>query len=362
MANISGTYPKIDRVETGFWSLDRALSGEVNGKPSLGVPMTFIEVFGFQAIGKSTFITSLMAIISNFYDKKVAYVPFEHVDRELMGAILDHHGCNNEITLLGSWDTVKKFYPTYKNKKGEKLTDELLLDCLIAAANDESYCAGVIDSLSTIVTVAEVESSVADRNMGRARVVSAFSRAILHAQRNREESPFVTFVLSHKTSPMGGGAPTNTGAPTTGGEVKKNVSKVRIGLRRLQEPSFEMDSQKNLYEDNAYILEGKVEKNNFGRDDKKFWVAMLGGKGAHLGLTAMYECKKLGIASFGKSVNLGGQKFDSVAKMTAHAHAGNNDIFQPFIDALKNPSKIAKVEHESEEAEPSEAFMDELPE
>lgn len=351
MANIVGEYPTIERVETGFWSLDRALSGESKGKTVLGIPMTFIELFGFQGIGKTTLANSLMSIISNHYGKKIVYAPFEHVDRDLMASILDNHNCDNEVTLLGGWDTVKLFYPSYKQKRDEKITDELLLDCFIAAANDENYCVGVIDSLSTIVTIAEVESSVADRNMGRARVVSAFARSVLHAQRVRQESPFATIVLSHKTVPMGGGAPTNTGASTTGGEVKKNVSKVRINLRRLQEPSFEMDSQKNLYEDNAYILEGKVEKNNFGRDDKKFWIAMLGGRGAHLGLTAMYECKRLGIASFGKSVNLGGQKFDSVAKMTAHAHAGNDEVFHPFIEALKNPSKVDKVKEENEDAE-----------
>lgn len=107
-----------------------------------------------------------------------------------------------------------------------------------------------------------------------------------------------------------------------------------------------MNSKKELYEEQAYILEGKVEKNNFGRDDKKFWIAMLGGKGAHIGLTAMYECKRMGIATFGKSVTLGGTKYGSIASMLQEAHAGNDEIFQPFIDALKNPSAVGKAEFE----------------
>lgn len=356
MANIVGEYPLIERVVTGLWSLDRAMS---DGKGGVGIPMTFMEMFGFQGIGKTTFSTSLMSIISNHYGKKIVYAPFEHVDRKLMGNILDSHECDNEVTMLGGWDMVKRLFPSMKEK--EKVTDELVLDCFIEAVRRDEYCVGVVDSLSSLVTIAEAESSVADRNMGKARVVSAFSRSVVHAMRMREGSPFATIVLSHKTVPMGGGTPTNTGAPTTGGEVKKNVAKVRIGIRRIPEPAFSMDSKKNIYDEHAYILEGKVEKNNFGREGKTFWVSMLGGKGAHIGLTAMYECKKLGICSFGKSVNLGGQKFGSIATMLAKAHAGQDGEFQPFIDALKNPSKIEKVKPE-DSTEEDGVFYDEAAE
>lgn len=346
MANIVGSYSEVTRVQTGFWSMDRALSGD----GVLGIPQTFIELFGFQGIGKTTLVNSLMAIIANNYQRKVVYAPFEHVDRKLMGKILDNLECEQEVTMLGQWDTVKTFFP--KMTKQQVVTDELMLDCIIEAVKSEDYCVGVIDSLSTIVTIAEAESSVADRNMGRARVVSAFARSVVHATRIRmsiTDIPFCTFVLSHKTVPMGGGTPTNTGASTTGGEVKKNVAKVRIVIRRIPEPALSMDSQKVVYEKQAYILEGKVEKNNFGREGKIFYVAMLGGKGAHLGLTAMYECKRLGILTFGKSVTMGGNKYGSVSSVLAQAHAGNDEFFQPFIEALKDPSKVGKAEVMSDE-------------
>ncbi len=356
MANISGDYPQTERVPTGLWSLDNALGGVKDGKFDLGIPMTIMEIFGYQGIGKSVFASSLMSIISNYWKKRAVYAPFEHIDVDLLRNILDFYKCENEISLLGTWNTVKSFFPSHKKGKDDKLTDELMLDCFIEAARREDYCVGVIDSLSTIYTIGEAGSSVADRNMGRARIVSAFARALPQALRWREDSTFATILLSHKTNPMGGGTPTNTGAPTTGGEVKKNVAKVRIALRRLPELSFEMDSQKNLYEKNAFILEGRAEKNNFGRDDKKFYVAMLGGSGIHAGLTAMYECKKFGLATFGKSVTLNGQKFDSVAKMTARAHAGDNEVFTPFIEALKDPSKVSKVREENDDAD---QFIDE---
>jgi RecA/RadA recombinase len=358
LANITGNYPPIERVETGFWSLDRALSGRINGITSLGIPMTFIELFGFQGVGKTTFASSLMAIVANYYQKKIMYAPFEHVDAKLMGSILDNLECSQEVTLLGGWDTVKSLFPKMKQIK---VTDEIILDCMLEAVRREDYCVGVLDSLSSIYTIAEAESSVADRNMGRARVISNFARGDNQANRMRE-SPFLTLALTHKTSPMGGGTPTNTGAPTTGGEVKKNVSKIRVGIRRVSEPAFSMDSKKTIYEEQAYILEGKVEKNNFGREGKKFFVAMLGGKGAHIGLTAMYECKRVGICTFGKSITLGKDKFGSIASVLAKAHAGQDDEFLPFITALKNPSKIEKVVDDENEFIEDEDYVEELPE
>lgn len=355
MANIVGSEFIVDRVETGLWSLDRAVKGD---KGNLGIPMTLIEMFGFQGIGKTTLSTSLAAIISNHYNKKVVFAPFEHVDTELMGRMLDYHECDNQWTVINGWGSVKEIIPNFKVEKGMKLTDELIMDAFIFASDSPDYCFGIVDSLSSIVTIAEAESSVADRNMGKARVVSNFSRSVVQKIRLRDvDSPYGAILLSHKVNPMGGGTPTNTGSPTTGGEVKKNVAKVRIGIRRVPEPAFSMNSKKELYEEQAYILEGKVEKNNFGREGKTFWVAMLGGKGAHIGLTAMYECKRLGICSFGKSVTLGSEKFGSIASMLQEAHAGNDEVFQPFIDALKSPSSIGKAEVDEDEAyleEPAE--------
>lgn len=349
MANIVGNDSEIERVVTGFWSLDRALSGS----GVLGIPMTLIEIFGFQGIGKTTFSTSLMGIIANAYQKKIVYAPFEHVDRKLMGKILDNLGCTQEVTMLGRKDTLKTFFPKLDGAKLPKVTDELMLDCFLEAIREhEDYCVGIVDSLSGVVTVAEAESSVTDRNMGRARVVSIFARAIVQAFRLREvDAPFCAIILSHKTNPMGGGTPTNTGSPTTGGEVKKNLAKVRISIRRVPEPAFTMDSKKNIYEDNAYILEGKAEKNNFGVPGKIFFVAMLGGKGAHIGLTAMYECKRIGICTFGKSITLGGNKYGSIAFALERAHAGDGKFFEPFIEALKNPSKVGKAVKDEDELE-----------
>ena len=92
-----------------------------------------------------------------------------------------------------------------------------------------------------------------------------------------------------------------------------------------------------------------MEKYNFGRDKTKFQVVVLGGKGIHHGLSAMYDCKMLKLASFGKSITMNGVKYGSMRTIVAKAHAGEDEFFQPFIDALKDPSKIAKIDTKEEE-------------
>ena len=51
MAKLIGDYPQVERVETGLWSLDRALAGELKDEKgevvtTYGVPMTGYEIFG----------------------------------------------------------------------------------------------------------------------------------------------------------------------------------------------------------------------------------------------------------------------------------------------------------------------------
>ena len=82
-----------------------------------------------------------------------------------------------------------------------------------------------------------------------------------------------------------------------------------------------------------------------------FYFVVLGGKGIHIGLSAMYDCKVLKLATFGKSVTMNGVKYGSMRTIVAKAHAGEDEFFQPFIDALKDPSKISKVDTKEDEEE-----------
>lgn len=319
MAKIIGEYPPIERVDTKLWSLNRALSNS----SEVGFPMTTYEITGFGGIGKSTWVSSLMGIIGNHYNKNIVYAPIEPIDRDLLLSILDSTGFENECHILA-----------------EK-TDEEIVDKFCEMLADEKFVSGVFDSLTAVSPIAEVESSSADMNMGRrARLAGVLARKLVHLNRFRE-SPVATFIISHVSTPMSM-TPTNTGSATTGGETKKNLSKVRIKLRKMPEPTMaELD-------ENAFVIEGNVEKFNFGKDKRKFYNVVLGGKGIHVGLSAVYDCKMLKIATFGKSVTLGKDKYGNIRTLIEKAHNGEDEVFQPFIEALKNPSKVGKAEVEDD--------------
>ena len=323
MANITGNYPQIERIDTGCWSLNRALSG--------GWPMTTVEMYGYAGVFKSTFALSLLATVSEHYKGKLLYAPIEPADRQLVNNILDSVGFTQETHIIS-----------------EK-TDEEMIDKFCELLAKDEYVAGLFDSLTSISPIMEMESSSADMNMGRrARLTGVLARKLVHLNRFRTQ-PVTTILLSHVVQSLSP-TPTNTGSATSGGEVKKNLSKVRIKARLMTEPTM------RELEENAVVMEGLVEKYNFGRDKLKFYVCILGGKGIHRGMTAMYDCKMTRLCTFGSSITLDGKKYGRMREIVAKAHAGDDEFFQPFINALQNPSKISKPSVDEELYEDEEAL------
>ena len=232
MQNIEGEYPTIERVVTGLWSLDRALSNQ----REIGWPMTIYELFGFQGVGKTTFSTSIAGIVAEHYKKNIVYAPIEHVDRDFMADILDSVGFSGMTSILGGWDMADKFLGL-KKRKGDTITDEIILDCLISAVRQDDYCFGILDSLTAISPIEEAQSSSADKNMGRrARLAGVLVRGILQAIRFRE-TPYSTILLSHKATSMSM-VPTNTGTATTGGESKIFSSRQQLLRNSIRYPGI----------------------------------------------------------------------------------------------------------------------------
>ena len=328
-AQIVGDYPAVERVVTGLWSLDRALSNSTQ----VGIPLTTYELTGFSGIGKSTLASSLLGIVGNRYNKDILYAPIEPIDRDLLSDILDSVSFGGKCHIIA----------------GD--TDEDIVDNYCVELGKDGVVGGVFDSLTAISPIAEMESSSAEANMGRrARLAGVLARKLIHLNRIRTSS-YMSILISHVSTSMSM-TPTNTGSSTTGGEAKKNLSKVRIKMRKLPEPAMtELD-------DNAYVIEGTVEKFNFGKDRRKFYCVVLGGKGIHVGLSAVYDCKMLKLASFGRSVTLGKDKYKNIRELVHMAHDGETEYFQPFISALQNPSRIQTVG----EPEDEEEVFEELPE
>lgn len=350
---VEGDYPEIHRVVTGLPSLDLALgSVSKDGSFNYGWPMTIYELFGSKGVGKTTFATSIAGIVAKQLEKNVVYAPVEHVDRDYMERILASVGFDGLVSILGGKDMVKKFLPALKLGADDHVTDEILGDCFVEALRWDEYGVGIFDSLTAVSPIEEMESSSADKNMGRrARLSGAWVRMILQSARFRENQMCpCTIFLTHKATSMSM-YPTNTGTTTTGGEGKKNLSKVRIGLKTVPDETFTRHD--------LIILEGISEHNNFGKPKQKFNAVIIGGYGVHAGLSALYDCKVNKLISMGKGgINLNGKYMGNLGMLVEQAKAGNDKAFAPFFETMKNPTKVAKVEDEDEN---SNVFIGELP-
>ena len=113
------------------------------------------------------------------------------------------------------------------------------------------------------------------------------------------------------------------GTVTPGGVSKNYLSAVIMRVKRKEE-----------FPDQSYVIEGTVRKNRFGYRNRKFYLFVLAEKGIHLGLTAMYDCFLLGLAERGKTIKIGDKKFGYLKGLVEKAHAGENEIFEPFISLL----------------------------
>jgi hypothetical protein len=336
---IIGDYPSIERVVTGLWSLDHALGN----KDGIGFPLTAYEVFGFQDVGKSNFSTSIAGIVANKLNKGIVLLPVEHIDRDLVENILTHVSFDGKVYILGGWDATQIFLgKTLKpSKEVPYPTDEINIDAFSAAIKDPTIAVGIVDSISSFNTISETEGSSAENNISgarRAKLTSNLARGIIYSRRFNPQ--VATILLSHKQMSMGM-FPTNAGSSTTGGEAKKNLSKVRILLKRFPE--------KSINDLGHWVIEGMVEKFSFGREKRKFYNVVIGGQGVHIGLSNMYDCKKQGLCTFGSSITLDGKKYGAMRTVVQEALDGNDDFFKPFTDALNNPSSVSKVQTDEDE-------------
>ena len=298
---ITGDYPDIQRVVTGFHSLDTALSN----KNSLGIPLTIYDISGYSGVGKSTMVLSLAGMIASNQQKNIAISPIEELDKSLMTSVLEMQGFDGEVHIL-------------LDENDEKTIDALLTDIAL-----EETTVGILDSVGAISPIAELEAdSIADMNMGRrAMLMAKLSRHILHIQRFRK-SPLSFFMISHLHAVIGG-----RGSITSGGVVKNYLSKVRIRLSRKED--FEKDG--------SYILEGNVEKLSYGQGGRKFRVFCLSGRGLHAGLSAVVDCETLKLATRTNGVvKMNETSYGRITKLIEEAHAGNDKVFKPFITALKD--------------------------
>lgn len=312
---IHGNHPNIQRINTGYYSLDHAF---INHKGDLGMPIGVgYEIFGATGIGKSTLAYSLAGLLAD----DIVLCDFEGFDADFLERVMLSVGYDGNILVLSDVEDEKQLMDT--------------LDFLADAK--QKYNVAILDSISAISPISEMEGDIGEANMGkRAFTMAQFSRKALHIFRFAKE-PKTIIAINHWRPTMSG-----RGWESPGGIVKNYLLTVRILLKRIEE-----------FPDGSYILQGKVEKNRWGYCDRLFYVFMLAGYGLHAGLSAVWDCVINKIAKYENGViKIDTQSYGRLSTLVKSAKAGE-DIFHPFREALEklNPIQESSDDESDERSE-----------
>jgi RecA/RadA recombinase len=301
---IVGNLPDLERKATGFWSFDQALK---NSNGEIGLPQrTAIEVYGYEGVGKSTWCQDIASRINP--EGTIVLGALETTDPKYVHQIMEYAGFSGILEVAG----------------GE--TDEAFVTNLISIFSREDVQIGILDSVGAISPIAETDGDVGEANMGRrAHIMAQFSRRVQNLLRNKE-TPSTMFMISHLSQIIGG-----RGSTTTGGEAKKFLCAERIRLSRAEN-----------FDDGSYLLQGKMEKNRWGVEDKIFQMFYLSGKGFHIGMSNVFDCITLGLAKRDRVIKIGDDGYGFLSKLIGQAQSGDEAVFIPFKELLNTYEKESK--------------------
>ena len=312
----------IKRHITGLYSFDQALS---NFKGDIGMPIgCAYEVYGHKGIGKSTFCYSMAGMIAKSFNTNIHLSDLEGFNSAFLGDILRFNKFSGDVH-LGHQGTDNKILEDFEDifHKREKYKN-LKID----------YEIGILDSIAAISPSAERDGDLEGANMGRrALLMNQFSRRLLPTSHPRTVgSEKIYFLVNHwlpKLDAYGG-------YTSPGGTGKNYLCSVQIYLLR-DKISYGGERVKRL-PDGSYRLKGILHKNRHGFDGTSFKVFMKAGVGIHKGLTAMFDCFDLKLATRVKTVKLEDKSFGPLKNIIKNEWK-NDEFFQPFYDALKENEK-----------------------
>lgn len=309
-----GEYEPIQRVVTGLYTLDRALAD----KSSIGIPLrSLYELYGYEHCGKSTLAYFLSGKIRP--EGRVYIADFELLDREYLVRVLETAGFEGAVELVGGWNNKKK-RPAFHS---EALSD------LAAQLREEDTSAVVFDSVTSFASMPEEkEDQLGQSFVGkRAFYVGQFARKAV-SRLVQYNPPKAAFVINHSYQVIG-----SRGSTTAGGQVLKAVAGVRIKIRRREQGFIE--------DKDHYLARGVVEKLRYGGKGREFNLFYIEGQGIHPGMTALFDCVELGIATRGNTVKIGDKSCGYLnADLVTAAEAGDEKPFRPFYKALEEMKDV----------------------
>ena len=203
--------------------------------------------------------------------------------------------------------------------------DEEALKNLTKYLQDENSAVGILDSVAAISPIAEQKGEFGEAHMGRrAFLVAQLNRRFIKITREAKE-PKSIFMINHEYPKIGG-----LGKTYPGGNVKEYLATITISIKRVWRKGGY-----DTFPDGSYVLKGTVIKNRWGISGREFHLFVLSGKGAHKGLTALYDALQLGLVDRGKVIKINDQSFGYLKDVINEAQQGNEEFFTPFYEVLK---------------------------
>ena len=328
---IGDGFESTNRILTRCHSLDHSLADRLG---NVGIPVrSTVEVYGGKNVGKSTFCFSLMGKIASSLHKDITILDWEGQSRETISGVLESQGFLGRVN--------------YMLNKGDELSEDTL-ERFVEAITDDGQNVALVDSIGAFRPTALMEGKIGDSNMGVfAREIGQFSNKITHFTLKAKE-PGVVFLTNHVHPTIGS---TVQGQTTSGGEKKKYLAHIRIDLKR----AYIQNSAVNFGE--GYLLKGKIDSNRFGFSGREFYVFIMGGRGIHVGLTALWECviakhATLSAESIKDSVvvNMDGQSYGKMRSILKE----KDEFFIPFINKLREDESYDVADSEVEDTEEGE--------
>lgn len=320
--NFVGEFPTFERVVTGMYSFDRAFENQFK-KDEIGIPVrTIWEVFGDEAIGKTTFALNVGAIVANALGGSISICPFDNVNPASVSMALEHLGYSGDVSL-----------------RLDK-THEASMDALLKDFANEKVAFGLIDTYSQVTPVGEKQGSVADAVMGKKAIaISKFLR-VAHGILWSKKTPSVLIGTNHVRTPFNARFPGVIETP--GGQAIKDHSQVRIRLRKNFTTAKKWEG--------AWILDGTVVKWNWGMQNKTFRIFMVGGIGAHIGMTNVIDAIDQGKLKVTNGVLLSGKKsYGRISKIISD-NLNDADLFAELTSSLNSAEVFEKSEELFEES------------
>ncbi len=308
---VEGNYPEIDRVETGLYSFDKALSFQ----NKLGLPLrTMVEIYGATHIGKSTLSYYLSGVMNP--TGRILICDFEGLDRSYLPV----------ATAPAKFDGTIEIMSVSDNKGKMRSHEAMLSEFTDRVLEDETIHSGIVDSVGAILPTFEQSSDIGEGfGAKRAVIVAQLARKGAFAVINKP-TPSNIFVINHSHVIVSGGM----GHQSAGGVVLKHLGAVRLFLRYAAK-----DFIKSGDEVIAHCVEGTVEKLRYGGKGRRFKFMIVPGWGVRPNLTAVQDCVDLGLAERGSVVKIEDKSFGYISKLVEDDLEGRDEKFEPFFELLR---------------------------